>query len=66
MAAFAQNHVNKVFRVAGNVVSNRSCFPCGVECVSSKPVRYAGARKTITAALKRASGGGGVRCFVKG
>ena len=33
MTAYGLNHVNKVFRVAGNVVSNRSCFDCGVECV---------------------------------
>ena len=26
VTAFASNHVDKVFRVAGNVVSDRSCF----------------------------------------
>ena len=63
VTAFALSHVNKVFRVAGNVVSNRPCFNCGMECVRCKPVGYV-ARDTclhveqwLPAALKRASGG---------
>ena len=40
-------------------MSSRSCFACGVECVRSKPVEYVGARRTMTAALKRTSGRGG-------
>ena len=49
MTAFALNRVITVFRVAGNVVSNRFCFACGVECVRSKSVGYVGARSTILA-----------------
>ena len=33
------------------------CFTCGMEFVRSKPVGYVGARRTMTAALKRASWG---------
>lgn len=37
VTAFAPNHVDKVFRVTGNVVSNRFfCFACGMQCVRSK------------------------------
>ena len=54
--AFALNHVNKVFRVAGNVVSNGAGSACGVECVRSESVGCAGARRTITATLTRISG----------
>ena len=32
-----------VFRVAGNVVSNRICFARGMECARSKSVGYVGA-----------------------
>ena len=39
VTAFALNHVITVFRVAGNVVSNRFCFVFG----------YVGARSTILA-----------------
>ena len=46
-------------------MSNGSCFACGLECVRSKFVRYVGARRTMTATLKRTSGGAGC-CFVKG
>ena len=53
MTAFALNHVDRVFRVAGNVVSNRSCFTCRGECVRSKSVGYEGARRTMTPALKK-------------
>ena len=49
VTAFALNHVNKVFRVAGNVVSNGSCLVFGVECLRSKFVRYVSARSTILA-----------------
>ena len=38
-------------------MSNGFCFICGVECVRSKPVGYVGARRTMTGALKRTSGG---------
>ena len=34
VAAFALNHVNKVFKVADNVVSNSSRVAGGVECVT--------------------------------
>ena len=63
MTAFALNHLNKVFRVGGDVVSNRSCFACGMECVRRKTV---GARRTMATVLKialRAGGGGGVCCL---
>ena len=40
VTAFALRHVSKVFRVAGNGVSNRSCFACGMECIRCKPVGY--------------------------
>ena len=43
-----------------------SRFACGVECVSSKSVRYVGARRTLTNTLKRTFGGGGGVFFVKG
>ena len=37
VTASALNHVDKVFRVTGNVVSNRFfCFACGMQCVRSK------------------------------
>ena len=37
VTAFAVNHVDKVFRVTGNLVSNRFfCFACGMQCVRSK------------------------------
>ena len=49
----------KVYRVAGNVLSNRSCFACRVECVRSKPVRCVGARRTMTAAFIKEPRGGG-------
>ena len=39
------------------MVSNGFCFICGVECVRSKPVGCVGARRTMTAALKRTSEG---------
>lgn len=29
--AFALNDVNRVFRVAGNMVNDRSCFTCAME-----------------------------------
>ena len=54
--AFALNHVNKVFR-AVNVMSNGSCFACGLECVRSKSILYVGARRATTAVLKRTQGG---------
>ena len=38
-------------------MSNSSCFACRMKCVKGKPVGYAGARRTMAAALKRASGG---------
>ena len=63
LIGFALNPVNKVFRVAGNVVSDRSSFADEREYVRGKPVSYVGARRTVAAALKRASG---VWCFVKG
>ena len=50
ISAFALNHVNRVFRVACNVVSNRSCFACRVECVRNKFLEYVGARTTMTRA----------------
>ena len=56
VTSFALNHVNKVFRVSGNVESKRSCFACGMECVRTKPVGYVGALRTMASALKRASG----------
>ena len=40
VTAIALSRVNKVFRVAGNVVSNGSCFACEVECVRSIKVRW--------------------------
>ena len=40
VTAFSLSHVNKVFRVAGNVVSTWSSFACGMECVRSKRVGY--------------------------
>ena len=49
VTAFALNHVITVFRVAGDVVSKRFCFACGVECVRSKSVGYIGACGTILA-----------------
>lgn len=53
VTAFAFNHVYKAFRVAVNVVSNWSCFACGMECVRSKPDGYVGtrARRKIAAAF---------------
>ena len=50
ISAFALNHVNRVFRVTCNVVSNRSCFACRVECVRNKLLEYVGARTTMTRA----------------
>ena len=38
-------------------MSNGSFFACGVECVRSKSVGYVGALRTMTAMLKRTSGG---------
>ena len=32
-AVVALYHVNDVFRVTVNVISDRSCFACSVECV---------------------------------
>ena len=54
VTALPLNHENRVFRVAGNVVSNWSRFACGMECVRSKHVGYVGARRTMAAALKGA------------
>ena len=54
VTAFSLSHVNKVFRVAGNVVSTWFCFACGMECVRSKRIGYVVARRTAAAALKRA------------
>ena len=47
-------------------MSNWSCFACGVECVRIKSMAYIGARRTMTATLKRISGGRDECCFVKG
>ena len=47
MTAYILFLVNRAFRVSGNVVANRSCFACGVQCIGrlgSKPVGYVGAR----------------------
>ena len=38
------------------MVSDRSCFGCGVEYVRSKSVGYVGARRKMSATLKRTSG----------
>ena len=43
------------FRVAGNVVNNRSCFTCGMEYARNKLVGYLGTRRTMAAALYRPS-----------
>ena len=40
LIGFALNAVNKVLRVAGNVVSNRSSFADDREYVRRKPVSY--------------------------
>ena len=50
-------------KVSGNVVSNRSCFACGVERERNKRVGYVGARRTMTScrienSLGREGGGG--------
>ena len=39
-AVVALYHVNDVFRVTVNVISDRSGFACSVECVRSLSVRY--------------------------
>ena len=44
--------------MAGNAVSNEPCFACGMKCVRSKSVRCVGARRTMTATLKRTRSGG--------
>ena len=56
------------FKVAGDVLSNRSCFACGMESVRRKPLEYVGTRRKTSVALKRASrsGGGGVCQFIMG
>ena len=60
VTAFALNYGNTIFRVAGNVVSNRSCFACEMECVRRKPVGYVGTRRTMAAAFKSLGRGGGM------
>ena len=34
MTAFALNHVNKIFKVAGDVLSNMSSSTCEVSCLN--------------------------------
>ena len=68
VTAFAMNHINKSFRVAGDVVSNRSqsCFACGMECVRGKLVGYVVTLKRVAAALKSLGGGGWCMLFCEG
>ena len=56
LTAFVLNHAYNVLKVAGNVVSyrSRSCFAFEMECVTSKPVGYERASRTMAAELKRA------------
>ena len=46
-ALVALYHVNDVFRVTVNVISDRSGFVCSVECVLSLSVRYVFAIETV-------------------
>ena len=62
--AFAPNHVNYAFKVAGNVVINSSFFARGVKCVRGKSVEYVGARRAMTAASKTTSDEAGGRYVV--
>ena len=48
VTALVTNHVNKVFRIACNVVSNRSCFACEVECVREPASFIAGSKLRIS------------------
>ena len=40
VTAFALNHVNKIFKVAGDVLSNRSCSACEMKSLGSKLLKY--------------------------
>ena len=48
VTAFATNRVTKVFRIACNVVSNRSCFACEVKCVREPASFIAGSKLRIS------------------
>ena len=58
------DHVSKVFRATGNVLSRRSCFAGVMLCVGNKRVGYVGASRGMAVASERTLGGG-VCCFVR-
>ena len=45
MTAFALNHVNKIFKVAGDVLNNRSCSICEMESLRSKLLEYVASKR---------------------
>ena len=62
VAAVAMYHVNNVFRVAVNMMSDKSRFAGRMKCVTGTSVRYVVACQTVVSAPHRKEPWGGVLC----